>query len=196
MPRRSDARQKMIESAAVLFRERGVQGTSFSDVLAHSGAPRGSIYHHFSGGKTQLAEETTRWAGEFIVAGTVAALAEGDPVAALDGFRRWWTTVLRSSDYQAGCVIVAATLEGEREPTVRDAAAEAFRSWEAVLTGALRERGVATPRARSVATLLIAAIEGAVVLSRAQRTTKPLERVTRELQGLVAGVLDQALAAG
>src|SRR3712207_8589123 len=51
-----------------LFRssERGVQGTSFADVLEHSGAPRGSIYHHFGGGKTQLAEEATRWAGEYI----------------------------------------------------------------------------------------------------------------------------------
>src|SRR3954451_2534010 len=95
MPRRSDGRQKMIESAAVLIRERGVQGTSFADVLEHSGAPRGSIYHHFQGGKTQLAEETVRWAGDFIVAGAVAALDEDDPVAALDTFRRQWTDILR-----------------------------------------------------------------------------------------------------
>src|SRR3954462_10202926 len=121
MPRESDARRRMIESAAVLFRERGVQGTSFSDVLAHSGAPRGSIYHHFGGGKTQLAEEATRWAGEFIVAGTVAALAEHDPVGAIDTFRRQWTEILRMSDFAAGCPVVAAALEGEREPTVRDA---------------------------------------------------------------------------
>lgn len=73
----------MVQSAALLFRERGVLGTSFNDVIEHSGAPRGSIYHHFKGGKTQLAEEATRWAGEFIVAGTVAALAEDDPLAAL-----------------------------------------------------------------------------------------------------------------
>src|SRR3954454_7183133 len=126
MPRESDARQRMIESAAVLFRERGVQGTSFSDVIAHSGAPRGSIYHHFEGGKTQLAEEATQWAGEFIIAGTVAALAEKDPAAAIDAFRRWWSSLLRQSDYSAGCVIVAATLEGDREPTVRDAAGTAF----------------------------------------------------------------------
>src|SRR5215210_719066 len=98
MPRRSDARQRMIESAAVLFRERGVHGTSFADVLEHSGAPRGSIYHHFRGGKTQLAAEATEWAGEFIVAGAVAALADGDPVAAIDTFRRWWTKILRGSD--------------------------------------------------------------------------------------------------
>src|SRR4051795_7175660 len=111
MPRTTDARQKMIESAAVLFRERGVLGTSFTDVLERSGAPRGSIYHHFQGGKTQLAEEATRWAGEFIVAGTVAALGEGDPLAAIDPFRRQWTRILRRSDFTAGCVIVAATLE-------------------------------------------------------------------------------------
>src|SRR4051812_40625090 len=103
MPRQTDARQKMIESAALLFRQRGIHGTSFSDVLEHSGAPRGSIYHHFRGGKTQLAEEATRWAGEFIVAGAVAALEEDDPVAAIDAFRRQWTALLRRSDFAAGC---------------------------------------------------------------------------------------------
>src|SRR3954451_18880733 len=133
MPRESDARRRMIESAAVLFRERGVQGTSFSDVLAHSGAPRGSIYHHFQGGKTQLAEEATRWAGEFIVAGAVAALADGDPAGAIDTFREQWTRILRRSDFTAGCVIVAATLEGDREPSVRDMAGQAFNAWEEVL---------------------------------------------------------------
>src|SRR3954454_24864343 len=122
MPRESDARRRMIESAAVLFRERGVQGTSFSDVLAHSGAPRGSIYHHFGGGKAQLAEEATRWAGEFIVAGTTAALAQHDPVAAIAVFRAQWAKILRDSDFAAGCTMVAATLEGDREPGVRDAA--------------------------------------------------------------------------
>lgn len=189
MPRQSDARSRMIESAAVLFRERGVQGTSFADVLAHSGAPRGSIYHHFRGGKSQLAEETTRWAGEFILASTVAALAEGDPVAAVETFRRWWADVLERSDYAAGCVIVAATLEGEREPAVRAAAAEAFVRWEEAVAAALLGRGVPDARARSVATLLVAAIEGAVVLARAQRSLSPLDRVSAEL----AGVIEDAL---
>jgi TetR/AcrR family transcriptional regulator, lmrAB and yxaGH operons repressor len=189
VPRPSDARQKMIESAAVLFRERGVHGTSFADVLEHSGAPRGSVYHHFPGGKTELAEETTRWAGEYILATTVAALADDDPVAVIDEFGRWWTKLLRESDYAAGCVIVAATLEGEREPTVRDAAAQAFSTWENVLARSFRHHGVPASRARSVATLLIAAIEGAVILSRAERTTRPLERVSRELRHIVADAL-------
>ena len=192
MPRHSDARQKMIESAALLFRERGVQGTSFADVLADSGAPRGSIYHHFRSGKTQLAEETTRWAGEFIVAGTVAALAEHDPVGAIDTFRRQWSATLSRSDFAAGCPIVAAALEGDRDPTVRDAAGQVFSSWEQVLADALRERGVPSARADAIATLLIASIEGAIVLARAQRSTRPLDRVAKELQRVVSDALSQA----
>src|SRR5881409_2117240 len=81
MPPRSDARDRMIQSAALLFREHGVRGTAFADVLEHSGAPRGSVYHHFPGGKRQLAEETTQYAGEYIAAGIVRALHDDDPVA-------------------------------------------------------------------------------------------------------------------
>lgn len=189
MPRQSDARQKMIESAALLFRERGVDGTSFTDVIEHSGAPRGSIYHHFADGKTQLAEEATRWAGEMILAGAVAALADRDPVQAIATFRNQWIKTLRNSDFSAGCVIVAATLEGEREPTVRDAAGQVFASWQQLLTDALTDRGVARPRALSIATLVIASVEGAIILSRAQRTVGPLTAVAEELQAVIADAL-------
>src|SRR3954471_12944237 len=186
MPRESDARRRMIESAAVLFRERGVLGTSFTDVLERSGAPRGSIYHHFQGGKTQLAEEATRWAGEFIIAGAVAAFDEDDPVNALDTFREQRTKILRRSAFAAGCVIVAASLEGEREPPIREAAADAFTSWQKVLADSLRKSGVPPARSRSLATLIISAIEGAIILARAQRTMRPLEAVSDELRNVVA----------
>src|SRR3954468_6735161 len=116
----------MIESAAVLMREHGVEATSFSDVLAHSGAPRGSIYHHFPDGKAQLIEEATRYAGDFIAAGLASSLTQQDPVAALRRFIATWRRVLRESDFGAGCPVVAATLEGERTPGARDAAGAAF----------------------------------------------------------------------
>lgn len=190
MPRQSDARDRMIHSAALLFRERGVAATSFSDVIEHSRAPRGSIYHHFPGGKTQLAQEATRWAGEFIVAGAVAALAEGDPIDAVDAFARQWTEVLRTSDFDAGCPIVAAALEGDREPAVRAVAGQIFAEWEEAMASAFTERGVAPARARSVATLLIAAVEGAIVLARAQQSAEPLVRVTAELRRVLADAMN------
>jgi AcrR family transcriptional regulator len=175
----------MIQSAAVLIRARGVEATSFSDVIAHSGAPRGSIYHHFPGGKEQLVQEATRYAGEHLAAGLVAALATEDPRAAIRGFAAHWIGVLEESDFGAGCPVVAATLDGS--PAVRSAAGTAFASWEAVLADAIALHVSDRDRADSIATLAIASIEGAVVLARAQRSIGPLERVATELERLIPG---------
>lgn len=180
----------MIESAALLFSERGVQGTSFTDVLAHSGAPRGSVYHHFSGGKTELVEDATRWAGEFTIAGAVAAIERRDPVAAVGSFRRHWSKILRASDFGGGCPVATAALEGSHEPTARDIAGEVFADWQKVVADALRRRGVPAARARSIATLLLASIEGAIILCRAQRSLRPLERVSDELELVMASALE------
>jgi len=180
----ADARKKMISSAAVLIRERGVEATSFTDVLAHSGAPRGSIYHHFPGGKAQLVEEATRFAGEFTAASLSAALERGDLDAALDVLADFWRRTLQDSDFAAGCPVVAVAVEGDRTPAARDAAAAAFSRWEDLLAAALRSGGAKPRYARARATLVIAAFEGAVVLARAQRSLEPLNRVTRELRAL------------
>jgi AcrR family transcriptional regulator len=180
----------MIESAAQLMRERGVQATSFSEVLAHSGAPRGSIYHHFPGGKSQLIEEATQYAGEFTAAGLVASLGDDDPLAAIHRFAGMWQRILERSDFSAGCPVVAATLEGE--PSARAAAAGAFTRWEQVLAEGFEARGLARERALSLATMFLASIEGAVVLARAQRSTAPLARVAAELERLVVDAVAQA----
>lgn len=189
MPPQSDARVRMIQSAALLFRERGVRGTAFADVLEHSGAPRGSVYHHFPGGKQQLAEEATQFAGEFIAAGIVAALEDDDPIAAIDTFASSWIDVLRDSDYAAGCPIAAAALDGDEAPGARDLAGVAFKRWERLIADALVGQGVPRDRARSTATLAIAAIEGGIVLARAQRSAAPLRRVARELKTIAGATI-------
>jgi hypothetical protein len=86
---------------------------------------------------------------------------------------------------------VSATLEGERSPAARDAAGAAFERWEELLAVAFERRGLAAKDARSLATLAIAAIEGAIVIARAQRSNEPLERVAGELETIV----ERALAA-
>jgi TetR/AcrR family transcriptional repressor of lmrAB and yxaGH operons len=185
---KTDPRERMIESAALLFRRHGIEGTSFSEVLDHSGAPRGSIYHHFPGGKSQLAEEATRYAGDFIAAGLVMALEDDDPLAAIRAFTASWLEILRGSDFTAGCPVVAAAVEGDRMPAARAAAGAAFARWEELLSGAIERNGVPAERARSLASLVVAAIEGAIVMARARRSTKPLESVTAELERVVADV--------
>jgi AcrR family transcriptional regulator len=169
----ADPKKRMITSAALLIRERGVEATSFNDVIEHSGAPRGSIYHHFPGGKTQLVEEATRYAGEWTGRGLTAAFEAGDVATAIDRFVAGWRHTLESTDFAAGCPVVAVTVEG----AARDEAAAAFTHWEDLLADALGSR--------SKATLVVAAIEGAVILARAQRSVAPLERVAGELKALV-----------
>jgi AcrR family transcriptional regulator len=182
-------RQRMIESAMILVAEQGVDSTSFSQVIEHSGAPRGSIYHHFPGGKAQLMEEATRHGGDLIANGLSAAREQEDPVAAVDSVVDFWRSAMRSSDYAVGCPVVAATVEGA--PGISAAANEAFQRWQELHRETLQRAGVPEERARSVATLLVAAIEGAVVLARAQASSEPLERVVDELHALLHDALKQ-----
>ena len=175
------SRERMIRTTALLVRERGIEATSFSDVIEASGAPRGSIYHHFPGGKSQLIAEATEWSGAAIASGLERALAGGDPVAAMHAFIDVWRGVLTETNFDAGCPVVAASVESAANPGAREAAAAAFIAWEEALAGALEESGAEPDRAGSLATLIVAAIEGAIVQCRALRSLDPLDRVEREL---------------
>jgi AcrR family transcriptional regulator len=182
---RSDARQKMIDSAVLLFRERGIDGTAFSDVLAHSGAPRGSIYHHFPEGKAQLAREATERAGELMAGLFERQLTAAGPAAAIDAFVAFWRTTLTSSDFEAGCPIAAAAVAGHDTPGARDAAGVAFARFQELCAADLVARGVEPERAASVAALVVSAVEGAVILCRAQRSLEPLERTAAEISRMI-----------
>ena len=178
-------RERMIQSAVLLMGEQGVEATSFSQVVEHSGAPRGSIYHHFPGGKAQLIQEATRSGGDLITAMLTAVLERPDPVAAVEGVVDFWRAFLRGTEFAAGCPVVAATVEGDRTPAARDAAQEAFARWIDLHTEILRRAGAPDDRARQLGTLFVAAIEGAVILSRAQRSTAPLDDVLDELRAAI-----------
>jgi AcrR family transcriptional regulator len=178
----SDSRERMVRSAAVLLREHGYAGTGFRDVIAHSEAPWGSIYHHFPGGKAQLAEEAVRYAGDF-VAQLIEHSPPDDPIATLRGFLAIWKQGLETSDFRAGCPVVAVATEAPADqPALSEAAAHAFAQWEQALAATLRRSGISRARSRRLATIVVASIEGAIVLSRARRSTRPLDDVGRELE--------------
>lgn len=187
----TDSRERMVRSAAYLFRERGYSGTAFRDVIVHSGAPRGSIYHHFPGGKVQLAEEAVRYAGDFLNAGIQAAVEGGDAAAAVDAFTGWWRQVLIKSEFRAGCPVAAVTVESHDEaPQLAAAAARAFGRWEDTLATGLGNAGVPDGRAARLARLVVASVEGATILCRAHRTVEPLDDVVNELKTLVAAATE------
>ena len=186
MPRRSDARQRMLESGATLFRERGVSATAFADVLAHSGAPRGSVYHHFPGGREQFSAEVVAYAGRALSRRISAAAPLGGH-RLVDLLVDHWQEVLAGTDLRGGCPVAAAASEAAADPGARDAAGAAFAHWTDRLERALVADGVVAARARSLATLLLAAFEGAVLLARAQGSTAPVEAVRDELHAVLDG---------
>lgn len=188
-------RERMIVSTALLVRERGARATSLDAVLAHSDAPRGSVYHHFPGGREQLLREATEYAGAY-VARRLERSGTADPVAALDALFEEFRVTLRASDFRAGCPVVAVAIESPEEgPDLRDAALAAFERWRRALAGALQGAGLAAARAEELAVMMIAAFEGAVILSRACRDLGPLESVHKELHARVNEELDTARGA-
>ncbi|RJQ79731.1 TetR/AcrR family transcriptional regulator [Pseudonocardiaceae bacterium YIM PH 21723] len=181
MARHSDARQKMLTSAVLLFRERGLPGTSLSDIVEHSGAPRGSLYHYFPGGKAQLATEATEFAGSFISAAITEVLEHSHPVDALRMMVEFYRVQLRDSAFESGCPIGAAAFQGEEGAEAREAAGRIFEAWQELLTANNIKNGLPADRAASVATAVLATIQGALLMAKAQRTTQPLDRTETEL---------------
>lgn len=185
----STVRERMITSAVRLFQVHGLSATAFADVIRDSETPRGSIYHYFPAGKTQLAEEATKRAAELMTAEIQASLKADDVVDALRRMVGIWRVMLTESDCMAACPMVAAGVAGVEYPQARAAAAEAFAAWHELLTEYLVERELVPRRARRVATLVIASIEGAITLCQSQHTVQPLEDVAEELELLARQTL-------
>jgi TetR/AcrR family transcriptional regulator, lmrAB and yxaGH operons repressor len=175
----SEARRKMIESAVTLLAMRGLQGTAFSDVLERSGAPRGSIYHHFPKGKDELVDAAIELSGQRAL--RVLDAVEGASAREITTyFLDLWREVLVRSKFRAGCAVLAVTVASD-SPDLLDHAAAIFRAWRGRLAELYVADGVEPRIASSFATTLVAASEGAVVLSRAEQSLEPFEQVAERL---------------
>ena len=179
------ARERLITSAIALIRSAGVAGASVSALLDHSGLARRTLYLNFPGGKPELVQAATDAAGAELTAAIREFMADADPAQALAAFLQMWEAMLADSDYTAGCPIVAATLGRAEAPAAADAAAAAFSTWESLLSKLLREAGVERSAAADLATTAVAAVEGAVIMSVAQRSPTPLRRAHRVLSTLI-----------
>jgi AcrR family transcriptional regulator len=178
-------RERMVISAALLIRERGAHATAISDVLEHSGAPRGSAYHYFPGGRTQLLCEAVDYAGDHV--GTVIDEAYSG-LDLLDTLIDKYRRQLLDSDFRAGCPVVAVSVESgdeqdrERMAPVIERAAAVFDRWNGQVAQRLIADGIPPVQASELAVLTTSALEGAIVLARVRRDVAPLDLIQRQLR--------------
>jgi TetR/AcrR family transcriptional repressor of lmrAB and yxaGH operons len=186
--RSSDAKQRMLQSAVRLFRQQGYRQTSMLEVVRDSGAPRGSLYHHFPGGKQDMARQAVELASAAVLAWIRAAAERSGSGAELvrrlgDAYRG----AMRASDFAEGCPLATVALEtAPGVPEVAAACHAGFQSWVEAIAAALRGFGHPPERAEALALHAVSAIEGALLLSRAAGSDAPLESVVAQLEAAMA----------
>lgn len=183
-------RERMVRSAAVLIREHGLARTGMREIAEAADAPRGSLQHYFPDGKDQVVSEAIDWMATQV---TKPFLDDGSgrPTPArkvvADMFARW-RHVLESTDFVAGCALVSTISDAVGNDRLRTKSAQAFVAWRTALAGALRRGGVPKARAERLAITAIAAMEGAIVLARAERDLTAYDAVGKEIAALVGAV--------
>ncbi|WP_405852980.1 TetR/AcrR family transcriptional regulator [Streptomyces sp. NBC_00090] len=179
----AETRDRLLDATQELVETAGYFGTGLNQVVAVSGAPRGSLYFHFPGGKDQLVGESVRRAGQAI--GDALGEAAGtspSPAEFVEGMLRQLGDRLAESGWRKGCPVATVALEtaAVNDP-LQEVCSEVYASWEA----ALRTRLASRPDADDLAVTVLALVEGALLLARAHRSRDPLERVARQIHALL-----------
>jgi AcrR family transcriptional regulator len=176
----------MIRAAAASFRTKGLAATSFTDVVAASGAARGAIYHHFPGGKAELAQAAVEWFGDQVTAGirTLDRQDSGEtPTDFLERFLELVRPVVAESVEFSGCPVAAVALESTRDDTrLVTVANDAFCAWTDELARLLTRSGLSSDDSTALAALMITTLEGAHILCRVAGNLEPFDRAAVALR--------------
>lgn len=184
-------RDRIVQAATAAFMRQGFAGTGLKQVVVDSEATVGSLYHFFPGGKAELAAEVLRTSGA-----AYQALVEGvldgidDPVEAVRRSFRLAATHLAESGYADACPVATVALEvASSDDALRQVCDEVTGRWLAALRRRLRAAGASRSDADRLATTYVAALEGGFLLSRVQRSPKPLRALGDSVAALVAAAL-------
>lgn len=180
-----NARQRLIDTTARLLQTAGYHNTGLNQIVAESGAPKGSLYHYFPGGKVALAVAALdQSASQLAQALTALCLPHANPKSAMVAVIDFFIAELESSNFTKGCPVATTTLEqASLTPEIREACARAYRLWQDGLQAYFSGHGIA--QASFLAENLLMLIEGALLLARAQHNCDPLRRLKTHLPILI-----------
>jgi AcrR family transcriptional regulator len=169
-------KESLVRTAMRLFRRQGYAATGLQQILAESGAPKGSLYHYFPNGKDALGEAAIGMAAGMIRE-LLADLAarHRQPKAFLRAYCKVMAGWMEESGFQSGCPIATTLLEtAPQSPSITAAGRRAVDGWIEVVAGVLANGGMERREAWSTAQLIVAAMEGALILSRIRLSTRPI----------------------
>ena len=190
----SDTKERILDTSGELFRRQGYMGTGVKQIVAEAGAPFGSLYHFFPGGKEELGAETIRRSGA--IYGLLLGEYAGPDVELVAGLRAFFegaAQTLRETDYADACPIATVALEvSSTNEELRRACADVFGAWIEGGTRRFEAEGIPRRKARELVVQMLAALEGAFVLSRALRSTEPVELAGAAVVDSVRAALEGA----
>jgi len=171
-----DTRERFIKATGELLRRHGYHGTGLNDIIRMSGAPRGSLYHYFPGGKDQLVMEALRAAGEHIADMIREILRNRNSIrAGIGAVFDALAQEFQASNYSRGCPVAATALAVAADnEEIRAVCVAVYASWTATVQEFLMKAGMAKKPAGALARLAVQEYEGALLFARIQRSTTPL----------------------
>jgi len=179
----TSTRDQIIETTCNLLELQGYHATGLNQIIKESSSPKGSLYYHFPGGKEELAVEAVRRVGAIVLERIQQNLAQiEDPAESIRSFIMNIALNVERSGFRAGGPITTIALEtASTSEALRKECQRIYAAWQAAFADKLRAGGLAHERAADMAVLIIASIEGGVILCRTARSRQPLERVAREI---------------
>jgi TetR/AcrR family transcriptional regulator, lmrAB and yxaGH operons repressor len=182
-----DTRERMVRATGRLMRDQGFHATGLNEIVATAEAPKGSLYFHFPGGKVALAAAAVDSFAAAISRYMREGLDEGTCTAdAVESFLEATAARLERTEFRSGCVVATVALEaGAQEPLLGDACDRGLRDWIEILAEGLERDGFDPVDARHRAELVVATLEGAIVLAKARRDATPVRSLASTLRELV-----------
>jgi AcrR family transcriptional regulator len=184
----SDTRERLVRSTSRLLRTQGYAATGLNQVMAEADAPKGSMYFHFPGGKEQLAAAAVDLFAERSSARLDRQLTEHETVAeAVVAIFDSYVEHLERTEYREGCAVASVALDAAgSHDALAEATGRALIGWTDRVASALEAEGREPDEAHALATLVIAAIEGTVVMAKGERSTEPITAARDALWGILA----------
>lgn len=187
----STTRDQIISKTCELLELQGYHATGLNQIIKESGTPKGSLYYHFPGGKEELATTAIARIGDMVLKRIQDTLAQFEhPADAVEHMIRLIAHGVEISDYRTGGPITSVAMEAiATSDALREECHRIYDAWQMAFANKLTQGGIDKERAKRLAILTVASIEGAVILCRTSRSRTPLESIADEIGDMIRNLI-------